>query len=94
MDTKSVLVTYLERHKVLKVPNSTESSDMKFLQDEFKKEFKFDSNVRLDITFQRFDSDWGEYVDLDEDSTLVHKDKLKAVVTPLLTTPSASVSWQ
>jgi len=27
-------------------------------------------------------------VDLDGDCTLVHKDKLKAVVSPLLTTPS------
>ena len=55
---------------------------------EFRKEFKFHSNVSLNVTFQRFDSDWGEYVDLDEDCTLVHKDKLKAVVSPLLTTPS------
>ena len=31
-------------------------------------------------------------MDLDEGSTLEHKDKLNAVVTPMLTTPSSSVS--
>ena len=94
--TKSILVTYLERNKVLKIPsldaNITKVSDIILLMDDFKKEFKFDCNVRLEITFQKFDSEWGEYVDLDEGSTLEHKDKLNAVVTPMLTTPSSSVS--
>ena len=50
--TKSVLVTYLERNKVLKIADSNDSSDVKRLEEEFRKEFKFDSNVRLIITFQ------------------------------------------
>lgn len=81
-------MTYLERNKVLKIPESNKTGDVEFLEKEFRKEFKFHSNVSLNVTFQCFDSDWGEYVDLDEDCTLVHKDKLKAVVSPLLTTPS------
>ena len=88
--TKSVLVTYLERNKVLKIPESNESGELKFLTEEFRKQFKFASNVSLVITFQRYDNDWGEYVELDDECTLLHKDKLKAVVTPVLTTPSGS----
>ena len=90
--TKSVLVTYLERNKILKMPVSNKTADLKFLEEEFRKEFKFDSNVNLLITFQRFDGEWDEYVDLDEDGALVHKDKLKAVVSPMLTTPPNEIS--
>jgi hypothetical protein len=90
--TKSVLVTYLERNKVLKIADSNDSSDVKRLEGEFRKEFKFDSNVRLIITFQRYDRDWEEFVDLDDECTLLNKDKLKAVVTPLLATPTTEIS--
>lgn len=90
--TKSVLVTYLERNKVLKIADSNDSSDVKRLEEEFRKEFKFDSNVRLIITFQRYDRDWEEFVDLDDECTLLNKDKLKAVVTPLLATPTTEIS--
>ena len=84
---KSILVTYLERNKIFTLPNS--SDGLSLLEEKFRKEFKFESNVSLEITFQRLhvDEDWGEiYIDLDGDSTLNHKDKLKAVVAPVLTT--------
>ena len=57
--TKSVLVTYLERNKGLKIPYSNDSPDVKCLEKEFRKEFK-----------------------------LLDKDKLKAVVSPILATPT------
>lgn len=63
------------------------------LEEQFRKEFKFNSNISLEITFQwlHVDEDWGKiYIDLDGDSTLKHKDKLKAVVAPVLTTPKNS----
>jgi hypothetical protein len=85
---KSILVTYLERNKIFTLPHTGDG--ISFLEEQFRKEFKFDSNVSLEITFQRLHMDvyWGEvYIDLDQDSTLNHKDKLKAVVTPVLTTP-------
>ena len=96
MALKSILVTYLERNKIFTLlPRRSDdgASDVTILEELFRKEFKFDSNVTLEITFQRLqvDSDWGEiYIDLDDDSTLNHKDKLKAVVTPVLTTPKNS----
>ena len=76
---KSVLVTYRERNKVLKVP---EEGDLKVLVIE--------SDARLVVTFQRYDTDWGEYVDLEEECTLQHKDKIKAVVNSVVT-PSTEV---
>lgn len=83
--TKSVsLVTYLERNKI-KIPVSSKKSFA-------RKFFKFESNVNLLITFQCFDGEWDEYVDLDEDCALAHKDKLKAVVSPMLTTPPNEIS--
>ena len=65
-------------------------SDLKFLTEEFRREFKFDSNIDLVVTFQRFDSEWGEYIDLEADCSVCHKDKLKVIVTPLLVTPATS----
>ena len=64
--------------------------DLKFLTQEFKKEFSFESNVNISVTFQRFDPEWDEYVDLDPASELGHKDKLVVVVTPILVTPPLS----
>ena len=52
--SKTVMISYVERNKLLKIPDSAES-DLKFLTEEFRREFKFD----LVVTFQRFDSEWG-----------------------------------
>ena len=76
---RSVLVTYLERNKVFTFPGSGEG--LKLLEEQCRKEFKFDSSV--EVTFQRLevDDDWGEiYIDLDENSTINHKDRVKVVV--------------
>ena len=86
--SKSILVSYLQRNKILKIPDSPEG-DVGFLEAEFKKEFKFESNVNL-VTFQRYDGEWGEYVDLDDDYSIANKEKLKAIVTPILVTPPAT----
>ena len=85
---KSVLVTYLERNKVFHLITSDGEPDLKVLEEMFRREFRFESNVALDITFQRLDADWGEYIDLDSGSKLNHKEKLKAIVTPRLTSTS------
>ena len=90
MATKSVLVSFMERKKIVKIDVEKQMSDVEFLSQEFRKEFCFESNVNVVVTFQRFDPEWGEYVDLEPDSVLNHKDKLLAVVTPILVTPSAS----
>ena len=80
---KRILVSYLERNKKIEIPvdkpnNVTESV--------FKSAFSFGGNIKLCITFQRFDKDFEEFVDLDYDEKINDKDKLKAVVSPLLDT--------
>ena len=90
MESKSVLVSYGDRKKVLKIKVDSQLTDLEFVTKEFKKEFSFDSNVNIVLTFQRFDSEWGEYIDLEPEATLNHKDKLTAVVTPTLVTPTVT----
>ena len=83
-----ILVSYLERNKVFHLPSSSsEVADLTSLEEQFRRDFKFGCNVGLDITFQRFDGEWEQYIDLEKDTALFHKDRLKAVVTPMLTTP-------
>ena len=54
METKAVLVTYLERNKVLKVPPNHEyTSDIEYLESAFRTEFFFEHTVNLSITFQK-----------------------------------------
>ena len=80
---KEVLVSYLERNKVVSIPVSESADELSYLK-EFNNIFSFGSNVNLLVTFQKFDKDWGEYIDLETPAVLSDKDKLKAVVTPLL----------
>ena len=92
MAMKSVLVAYSERNKVFRIPKSIEFPDVIYLEKEFKKEFKFQPNINLEISFQRFEKDWDEFVEVDKDCTMNDKEKLKAVVTPLLVTDVSSQS--
>ena len=81
---KTVLLSYLENNKKVVIPANSSKSDLEYLRDIFLTSFKFESNVQLDITFQRFDSDFQEFVDMEDSDEVCHKDKLKAVVTPIL----------
>ena len=84
MEKKCVLVSYGERNKVISIPESKRGNDLNYLSQEFKKMFSFGDNVNLLLTFQKFDNDWCEYLDLEENCSLSNKDKIKAVVTPIL----------
>ena len=92
MAKKSVLITYNERKKVFQLYETQGKSDIASLKKDFILQFKFESNVQLDITFQRFDKDWDCFVDLDDDAEIHDKDRLNAVVTPILanSTPEQS----
>ena len=59
---KSVLVSYLERIKVFKIPSAKTDNDVPYLSGEFKKEFSLECS---EVTFQIFDDEWGLPVDLD-----------------------------
>ena len=89
-EVKQVLVTYGDRKKVLKITPNSGLTDVEVLTKSFRTEFKFETNVNVVVTFQRFDPDWDETVDLECESVIKDKDKLIAVVTPLLVTPTIS----
>ena len=80
---KTVLLSYLERNKIT-IPANTPKSDLEYLREIFLTNFKFESNVLLDITIQRFDAEFNDFIDLEDGDEVFHKDKLKAVVTPIL----------
>lgn len=75
---KSVRISYLERKKILKIPEAKNNTDLDFLAEQFKKEFGLESDVS--VIFQRFDDDWEENIDLDAESVINDKDKLNALV--------------
>ena len=81
---KTVLLSYLEKNKKVTIPANAPKSDLEYLRDIFLTSFKFESNVLLDVTFQKFDGEWNEFIDLEDGDKVCHKDKLKAVVTPIL----------
>ena len=90
MAVKQVLVSYGDRKKVLKITPNSGLSDVEFLTRSFRTEFSFKENVNVVVTFQRYDQEWGELVDSESDSVINNKDKLTAVVTPLIVTPLSS----
>ena len=89
---KVVLLSYLDRNKLVKVPEDKSESDVEYLKIEFRKEFACENHVSIFIVLQRFDQEWGEYIDLDKDDIVENKMKLKVVIHPLLTTPATSTT--
>ena len=89
---KVVLLSYLDRNKLVKVPEDKSESDVEYLKREFRKEFACENQVSIFVVLQRFDQEWGEYIDLDKDDIVENKMKLKVVIHPLLTTPATSTT--
>ncbi len=48
--------------------------------------------MRLDILFQKYDKEWDEVVDLEDDYVICHKDKLNMVMQPSLLSLDGKVS--
>ena len=89
MAYKTILLKYQENRKKVLVPKEKSATDLAFIGSSFRLLFKFQDQVNLDISFQRFDEAFGELVDLEEDEELKDLEKLNVVVTPLLVTPPA-----
>ena len=79
MATKQVLVSYQERKKVLHLPANESEGALDHLTKEFQREFKIPSTEF--ITFQYYDASWEEYIDMDNQKEIQHKDKLKVIVS-------------
>ena len=77
---KSVFLSYSDRNVVLHIAeDNNNDSDLARLEKEFRAVFAF-QDVSAIISFQRFDRDWDEYVELEQDERIADKSKLKVVV--------------
>ena len=72
----------------MKIPEEKMESDLMFLDKSFRRLFSYSNNVSISVSFQRFDDDWDEYIELCEEDVIQHKDKLKAIVIPAMKTPT------
>ena len=61
--------------------------DSDTLKDRFRKLFNYQGNVAINVYFQKFNTDWKEFIELDDTAVLCNRDKLKVIVTPQLVTP-------
>lgn len=82
---KKVMVSFNDLNKVISIHSGTGKRDINVLKEQCIRMFKFGSNIKLDMTFQRYDSDWAAFVDLQDSDDLNNKDKLKLVIQPMLT---------
>ena len=84
MASKPILLRYQENRKKVVIPAEKTESDLEFLESSFCTHFKFQNQVNLVISFQRFDKDFEEFVDLEPDEELLD---LNVIVTPILISP-------
>ena len=75
-----VLVSFNDRRKVFSIPEDKSTTDLEFLRKKFCLEFDLKADVFASITFQRYDDEWKENIEIGEDSIIHHKDKLTVVV--------------
>ena len=100
MGTKIMLVSYLERNKKFTLPVEKELSDVEYLKKEFLKAFALNEwSVNLVLSFQIFEKEWDELVEIKDDAVIVDKAKVRAVVMSILgetcSTPSqVSHAWR
>ena len=79
---KRVLLSYLERNKIVDIPERKEENDVQYMKNEFLNIFNLIDDVTVDdVFFQKFDEEWDAFIDLEDDDELNDKDKVKAVVT-------------
>ena len=89
MASKTVLLKYEEHRKKVMIPAEKDTSDLAFLESSFRQAFNFEKQVNLTISFQRYDADFDELVDMEDGDEIQHLEKLNVVVTSVLVTPSA-----
>lgn len=92
MAYKSVMVSYNGRNKPVRIPNSLNETHVQYLDKECRRMFGFSSMQPMNVTFQKYDSEWEMEVDLDNFYIASNKDKLKLLVTPLLSAATGQIS--
>lgn len=87
LESKSILVSFMGRKKVVKLQ---ESASVKTAIEEVKKVFSLSSEV--EVALERFDQEWNEFVELEIEDSIHHKDKMKAIIVSTDESPCSSVS--
>ena len=92
MGDRVVLLSYGERNKVVKIPSGVD--DLSFLRNVVEKTFLKveETHGGANVYFQKYDSEWQEWVDVNEDFIVETKDKLKVIVTNTVITDIETVS--
>ena len=92
MGDRVVLLNYGERNKVVKIPPGVD--DLSFLRNVVEKTFLKveETHGGANVYFQKYYSEWEEWIDVDEDFVAETKDKLKVVVTNTVVTDIETVS--
>ena len=74
-----ILASFEGSNKILCLPNVEDASErVSSVSAAIRKLFNITENT--DILIQKLDCEWNEYIDFEESSTLVNKDKIKVVV--------------
>ena len=96
--SKTIVVSHSGRNKKVVIPPQDAGNTFHYLRNKCISlfDFKFNSNVNLDIIFQKYDEELQEYIDIEKEeeqnNAIQHKDKLKMVVTPTIVQESGSVA--
>ena len=64
----------VDRNKPVTIPRDIVDGDIRYLREKFLQSFDYSKNIKLTITFQRYDSEWEMFTDLEEDARIEHKD--------------------
>ena len=63
--SNKTLLLYLEKNKITILAKSPKS-DLEYFHEIFLTNFKFESNVLLDITIQTFDAEFNKFIHLED----------------------------
>ena len=84
------MLSYLDRNKLVKIPENFQGNELAYLEEEFRKNFSYQGNVSICISFHKFDTEWDDFIEVERDTAINNKDKLKVIVTSQLVTPAHS----
>ena len=81
---KTVLLSYSERNKLVKIPEDKGESDLAYLQRKFKELYSVEGTTTR-VSFQRYNEEWKTLLEVDEDDAIMNKDTFKVVIveTPI-----------
>ena len=74
-------MSFKERNKVLRISTSTVEKEFACLKEQLCRAFDETLSEGQFVTFQRFDSAWDSFVDLEDGDAVEDRDKLKVVIT-------------